>query len=215
MKKKIEKKNYIPDILFPDELLNLFDSSIEIWHTLKKIDLIKITTGNRVLRNLIVKLLYHNYTLWHLEDRARVKDCSPEIIAQVKHSIDKENQSRNDTIESIDIYISSILSRDKDISRRKKKTVTETLGSVIDRLSIISLKIYHTLEETNRKDATSAHKEKCLERFKRLTALRIFVSKAYSNVLTEIFAGKTEHFVFSQLKMYNDPSLNPELYRKK
>ncbi|HPP86374.1 MAG TPA: DUF4254 domain-containing protein [bacterium] len=196
-----------------EKLINLFDKLIKNWHSQNKIKLTNNTKNE--LENLVIKLLFHNYTLWHLEDEARAVDVSDEIIANVKRKIDKENQLRNDTIEIIDIYIFNELANKKIKPKKNSYSPTETLGAALDRLTIISLKIYHMALETLRKNAAADHKKKCSDKLKILKIQRVDLAQAINTTLEKILKGELIHKIYRQMKMYNDPTLNPILYKKK
>mgnify|MGYP003806713645 CR=1 FL=1 len=164
---------------------------------------------------MLIELLFYNYSLWHLEDKARLKTAGDTVIAKVKRAIDKENQLRNDTIENIDEYISGILFKKKIKPRKNAYRNTETVGAAIDRLCIISLKIYHMREETLRSDADASHILKCGERLKLLKLQRSDLGAALDLLAAKIYAGEIVQQIYRQMKMYNDPTLNPEVYKQK
>src|SRR6185503_15399300 len=101
--------------------------------------------------------LSYNYRLWHEEDKARSPTASDAEIAQVKRAIDKLNQQRNDWIEKLDDWITEELARLHVAAPATAPQNTETLGSTIDRLSILALRIYHLIEQRDRADATAEH----------------------------------------------------------
>lgn len=154
-----------------------------------------------------------NFNLWHQEDIARRMDVPAKIIVEVKRAVDKLNQLRNDLIEEIDILL---------IKEFEKKRVTfnslnvpqnsETIGSIIDRLSILSLKIYHMDEQSRRKDGGHDHQMKCLGKLKILNNQRDDLTLCLEQLIADCLTGKKKIKVYRQFKMYNDPSLNPELY---
>lgn len=156
-----------------------------------------------------------NYRLWHQEDIARAVDVSDTRIAEVKRAIDKLNQSRNDWIEKLDDWISQWLDGQNVEAAENAPLNTETPGSVIDRLSILALRMYHLDEQTQRDDATADHVESvqrklavCLVQFDDL-------SLSLQQLLEDIQAGRKRHRTYRQFKMYNDPALNPYLYQAK
>src|SRR3954466_15062602 len=103
--------------------------------------------------------LSYNYRLWHEEDKARSPTASDTEIAQVKRAIDKLNQQRNDWIEKLDDWITDDLSRGNITPPTSAPQNTETLGSTIDRLSILALRIYHLVEQRDRPETTVEHRE--------------------------------------------------------
>jgi hypothetical protein len=152
-----------------------------------------------------------NFRLWHVEDRARVKDVDGEIIAQCKREIDALNQQRNDLIERIDQEIITRVARflPPDGARRYN---TETLGSVLDRLSILSLKLYHMREQTRRTDVDEDHRFACRGKVATLEEQHRDLTTSALELVDEYARGVKRPKVYFQFKMYNDPTLNPALY---
>ncbi|MEW6618434.1 MAG: DUF4254 domain-containing protein [bacterium] len=156
---------------------------------------------------IIYNLHLTNYRLWHQEDIARRTDVADRVIADVKQKIDKLNQNRNDTIEKIDEYLCQIL-HPQNLSLPMN---SETPGSILDRMSILSLKIYHMTEETKRIDVDSEHIKTCQEKVHILKEQFDDLKNCLEVLLEEIFTGKKRLKVYRQFKMYNDPRLNPQL----
>jgi hypothetical protein len=156
-----------------------------------------------------------NFDLWHEEDKARAPDVSDAAIATVKRSIDKLNQRRNDTIEKLDEFILSQLQSWKVSADANAPWNSETPGSVIDRLSIMSLKVFHMHEQTQRLDATKEHIQKSRQRLEILTHQREDLTKALQILLDDLFAARKQMKIYRQYKMYNDPDANPAIYGAK
>jgi len=155
-----------------------------------------------------------NFQLWHEEDIARSRDVTDEKIAKVKRAIDGFNQNRNDWIENVDDFISGLVdSSDVEIEDGARLN-TETPGSVIDRLSILSLRIYHMEEQLERDDVDQAHVDSVNQKIAICRLQQDELSNSLQELLDDIFAGRKRHRTYRQLKMYNDPSLNPYLYKK-
>lgn len=156
-----------------------------------------------------------NYLLWHEEDIARSRDVTDAEIARVKRSIDRYNQQRNDWIEKIDDAISLML-KDQGIQADAQAPMnTETPGSTIDRLSILSLRIYHLKEQLERHDVDQKHRDSVQQKVAICLLQQHELSHALQQLLEAIFSGQKRHRVYHQLKMYNDATLNPYLYRSK
>lgn len=155
-----------------------------------------------------------NYQLWHEEDIARSPDVSDADIAKVKRAIDKFNQQRNDWIERVDDWITADLQRLSVKVSEGAKLNTETPGSAIDRLSIMSLRIYHLEEQLERTDIDQAHIDKVTHRLAVCRLQFADLSHALSELLSDIYSGTKRHRTYRQMKMYNDPSLNPYLYAR-
>ncbi len=153
-----------------------------------------------------------NFSLWHEEDIARIKDIDPMRIVQAKRNIDKFNQSRNNAMEKIDEWILSYLEA-KHV-KPGERIHSETPGMMIDRLSIMSLKTYHMLEETARTDASEEHRAACRNKVKVLEEQVSDLSRSLEQVFDDLLNSRLRFKVYRQFKMYNDPDLNPELYRR-
>lgn len=165
-----------------------------------------------------------NFLLWHEEDLARDPQASDSVIAAVKRRIDRLNQSRNDAIELIDDAIALVLKVSDASSPKDAPRNTETPGSAIDRLSILSLRIYHfaqRIADVSENANVSASEAVDIALAHRVAASHILclkqrneLSESLGHLLADLFAGRKRHELFRQLKMYNDPSLNPVLSRK-
>ena len=155
---------------------------------------------------------YWNYQLWHQEDIARRNDIEPAEMILYKRSIDRYNQQRNDAMEKIDEWIAYFLVPKSHSSVNKMHS--ETPGMMIDRLSIMSLKKYHMDEEAVRKNASPEHRQKCSEMVLLLNLQIQDLSRCLSDVLLQLERGELQFRVYRQLKMYNNPDLNPQLYQQ-
>lgn len=154
-----------------------------------------------------------NYLLWHEEDLARDPTASDAQIAAVKRNIDRFNQRRNDRIEQLDDALLQQLSLENAASAGSKlPSNSETPGSCIDRLSILALRIYHMEEQADRTDTDEAHRRAASQKLSVLYEQHRDLSKALRELLDDIFAGRKRLKVYRQFKMYNDPTLNPQIY---
>ena len=181
----------------------------QLWHG---------TDGERridALLSLVQDEHRRNFDLWHEEDKARAPDATEAQIAQVKRNIDKLNQQRNDLIEKLDEFLYGELQARSVKPAAGAQWNSETPGSVIDRLSILSLKVFHMLEQSERLDATPEHIQKSRERLKVLTRQHEDLTTALQNLLEELFAGRKQMKIYRQFKMYNDPDSNPAIYGAK
>ena len=165
------------------------------------------------LMEIVCKQHNFNFLLWHEEDIARSPDVGDARIAEVKRTIDGYNQNRNDWIEKIDDWITEHLQQNLIQAATSAPLNTETPGSVIDRLSILALRIYHLDEQAQRQNASPEH----IESVQRKTAVCLLqlddLSTSLEQLLSDIGAGRKRHLTYRQFKMYNDPSLNPYLYQ--
>lgn len=165
------------------------------------------------LLGLVCQQFSFNFLLWHEEDIARSRDVTAEKIAEVKRAIDGYNQKRNDYIERIDDWITEELCRRGITPQAEARQNTETAGSAIDRLSILTLRIYHLEEQRDRADATPEHRQNVTAKLAIALAQFDDLSRSAQELLDDLFAGRKRHKTYRQLKMYNDPTMNPYLYK--
>ena len=164
--------------------------------------------------NLVSMQHYVNFELWHQEDMARDPDAPDSKIAAVKRAIDVLNQRRNDMIEQMDQYLLDALQSKNIKYTADAEMNSETPGSIIDRLSINALKIYHMDEEIQRLDVTDEHRKKCSGKLSVLQDQRNDLKKSLETLLADLSSGQKRLKVYQQMKMYNDENLNPVLYQK-
>lgn len=165
------------------------------------------------VRGRICDLHRYNFLLWHEEDIARSPAVTDGRIAQVKRAIDRYNQLRNDCIEKVDDWLVADLAARGIAAAPTAAAATETPGAAIDRLSILELRRYHMREQIERRDATQEHREKAAARMVVLDEQRAHLVRATDRLLAEIYSGVRPLRVFRQMKMYNDPTMNPYLYK--
>jgi hypothetical protein len=194
---------------FVAQISSLHAESVARWH-----DAAPTSPDTRYVGLLGLACEQHrfNFLLWHEEDKARSPDAADHQIAAVKRNIDRFNQQRNDAIERIDQALISELAAAGLLPRTDARLNTETPGSAIDRLSIMSLRTYHLEEELARKDVDDLHRAKVRERLDRCRLQRSDLSQSLVELLSDIIAGRKLLKIYRQLKMYNDPTLNPYLY---
>jgi hypothetical protein len=148
-----------------------------------------------------------NYDLWHREDEARDPHASDHTIVQVKHDIDRLNQLRNDLAEQIDIALLHLAPENPTAPLN-----SESPGLIIDRLSILALKIFHTEEQLHR--STPEHQHRNQSRLLVLNEQRTDLAACLDALWSDVLAGRRRFKLYRQLKMYNDPTLNPVLYTR-
>ncbi len=166
------------------------------------------------IKSLVCQQHEFNFRLWHEEDKARSPSATDQEIATVKRAIDKLNQARNDMIEKVDDALTEVLC-EAGVPASVGPINTETTGSAIDRLSIMSLRLYHYREQAEREGVDATHREKVVERIKLCEQQHSDLSNSLQQLINDIFAGVKQHRTYRQMKMYNDPTLNPAIYAAK
>lgn len=193
---------------------SIFQQSINDYHVHDHVD---TPIKNRHPENSFEYLLYLKNWIdtvqWHLEDIIRLPDINPAEALQIKRRIDKSNQDRTDTVEKLDDYF---MEQFKDVVYKPTAKInSETPAWLLDRMSILMLKIYHMKEQTERTDASAEHIAKCEAKLNILLEQKIDMHMAFDQLMTDIRQGERKMKVYRQMKMYNDASLNPMLYQKK
>lgn len=188
-------------------ILNMQLNKVTEWHSQMQL------SEEEMPWKFIEENTYWNFMLWHEEDIARIKDIDPLRIVEAKRNIDKYNQSRNNSMEKIDEWVLNFVKNNNIPAGNKLHS--ETPGMMIDRLSIMTLKKYHMQEEVNRADASNEHRQSCAARVAVLGEQIADLSNALQAVLDGISKSELSFKVYRQFKMYNDPSLNPQLYSRK
>ncbi len=155
-----------------------------------------------------------NFDLWHIEDEARAPGVTDAEVAAVKHRIDQTNQLRNDLAEELDLALLAWL-EPQQLPYADAPLNSESPGQIIDRLSILALKIYHTCEEIERTDAPPGHADRNNGRLATLDIQRRDLAGCLDALWRETVAGTRRFKLYRQLKMYNDPTLNPAIYRSR
>jgi hypothetical protein len=154
-----------------------------------------------------------NFDLWHIEDEARTPGATDAELAGVKRRVDSTNQRRNDLAEELDRLLLAYL-EPQLLPAADAPLNSESPGLIIDRLSILALKIYHTREEAERLQAPQGHCERNRNRLAILEEQRADLAGCLGALWRETLAGTRRFKLYRQLKMYNDPTLNPAIYRK-
>lgn len=199
---------------FTDNANKIFDEVIAEYHLHDDVD---YKPENHFKEGSIEFLLFAKNWIdtvqWHLEDIIRDPAIDPAEALKIKRRIDASNQDRTDMVEYIDSYL---LDKYKDVEvAPDAKVNTETPAWAIDRLSILALKIYHMRQEATRPDASPDHKAACQGKLDVLLTQRVDLSQGIEELIADIEAGRKWMKVYKQMKMYNDPALNPVLYAAK
>jgi hypothetical protein len=208
-------------MLSADSIVELHDQCTRAWHQtagseapphVKAAPAAERDAGQRWLE-LVADQHRANFDLWHIEDEARAPDASDAQIADVKRRIDSTNQRRNDLAEQLDQMLLAWLAERKP-PNPSAALHSESPGLIIDRLSILGLKIYHTREEAERAGAPQGHADRNRERLSILEEQRTDLAACLKELWNETLAGTRRFKLYRQLKMYNDPTLNPAIYGK-
>ncbi len=162
-------------------------------------------------QDAVLQLHFANFELWHLEDKARDTTGGDAAVAATKRSIDRVNQRRNDLVETIDATLLEAL-RPRNLPASNASLHSETPGQMLDRLSILSLKLYHTALEAERNEASAQHRERNRLRLAALHEQQDDLACCLTVLWSAVLTGQRRFKHYRQMKMYNDPSLNPVLY---
>ena len=197
-----------------EQILNIFNQAIDDYHTFDDVD---HPVNNPYEEKSIERHLYDKEWIdtvqWHLEDLIRDPNIDPVKALALKRRIDKSNQDRTDLVEAIDEYFWMLF---HDVTPMATATLnTESPAWAIDRLSILQLKIYHMKAEVERTDVDETHKAKCEAKLNVLREQNTDLSTAIAQLMEAYKRGEKVMKVYKQMKMYNDPALNPVLYGQK
>ena len=190
----------------------IFERAIADYHVSDDVDTpIRNPYAERSIKYYLYLKCWIDTVQWHLEDIIRDPDIDPVAALAIKRRIDRSNQERTDLVEMIDSYFLDTYS---DVAPQADATInTESPAWAVDRLSILYLKIYHMRIEAGRADADEAHRAACQKKLDVLLVQRTDLASAIDQLLADIAAGRKYMKVYRQMKMYNDPSLNPVLYK--
>jgi hypothetical protein len=198
-------------MLSAEQIVNQQDREIRAWHQIPAAKREEKPDSRSEWLEAVSGQHRANFDLWHIEDEARAPGASDAELANVKRRVDPVNQRRNDLAEGLDRVLLAWLEA-KGLPNPAAALHSETPGLMIDRLSILALKIYHTREEAERSDAPTGHTQRNLERLAILEEQRRDLAGCLDELWREIVAGMRRFKLYRQLKMYNDPSLNPAIY---
>ena len=201
------------EIKISNKAIKIFEKSVNDYHVY---DDITRNPNNPFKNKSFEHLLYEKNWIdtvqWHYEDIIRDPEIDPSEGMKLKRLIDSSNQNRTEMVEYIDSYFLNLYS--SVTTRENAKVNTESPAWAIDRLSILILKIYHMEEESNRKDVSEDHRNNCQKKLNVLIEQREDLSESIDQLLIDLSTGIKKMRVYKQMKMYNDESLNPVLYKK-
>ena len=201
-------------MLKAEECYSVFQRSIDDYHIHDDVD---FPINNPFKEGSFEHILYSKNWIdtvqWHFEDIIRLPEINPTEAVQLKRRIDKSNQDRTDRVEKIDDVF---LDEFKHVTPKAGTRInSETPAWLLDRMSILLLKVFHMKEQTERKDADAEHKAKCQLKLNILLEQRVDMKTAFDELMEDIGSGNRRFKVYRQMKMYNDASLNPMLYGQK
>jgi hypothetical protein len=194
-------------LISQEHLCRLHDEALADWYRSKP----EAVEPGQDLDSLVLAQHFCNFSLWNHEDEARRRDVADSYIAETKRAIDKWNQRRNDLIERLDLHLLAQLG-EPDTTRARQNS--ETAGSMVDRCSILSLKIHHMAINAARKDDPALAAE-CGQKLAVLKVQRADLARCLAELLEDFRAGTRYFKLYRQYKAYNDPRLNPALYGRK
>ena len=199
---------------FSEYAWSIFNRSIEDYHITDDVDAVKPNhEENNSLEQILDDTNWIDTVQWQLEDIIRDENIDPVKALEIKRRIDASNQKRTDLVEFIDSWF---LNKYKNTTpNADAKINTETPAWAVDRLSILALKVYHMDLEANRASASDEHREKCQTKLNTLLEQKKDLSSAIDQLLNDIENGLVKIKTYKQMKMYNDETLNPILYKKK
>lgn len=198
---------------FSEQCNKIFQRAIDDYHVYDDIDTpINNPYDEGTIENRLYLKCWIDTVQWHFEDIIRDPNIDPIEALALKRRIDRSNQDRTDLVEQIDSYFRQKYSEVKVLPDARINT--ESPAWAIDRLSILALKIYHMREQVERQDASKEHKDTCTAKLNVLLEQQKDLGTAIDQLLEDIQEGRKYMKVYRQMKMYNDPSTNPVLYKK-
>lgn len=191
---------------------DIFRQSIQDYHLTDHVD---TSLRNPYSSDNIAFLLYQKNWIdtvqWHLEDIIRSPAIRPDELVAVKRRIDQSNQDRTDTVERIDSWFSDLFRAITPKSGARMNS--ETPAWLLDRMSILQLKLYHFREQVEREDVSEDHRQKARQKLDVLLEQERDLAQCFDELIEDIQNGNRYMKVYRQMKMYNDPTLNPVLYK--
>ena len=199
-------------MLKADEMMAVFNLSIEDYHLKDDVDTSEVNPfpiGS--MQELLYSKNWIDTVQWHLEDIIRDPSIEPVNALEIKRRIDASNQKRTDLVEQIDDAVLSLFKGVKLQSYARLNT--ESPAWAIDRFSILALKLYHMQVEASRENNSEALQAKNQMKLSVLQEQEQDLTTAVDHLIEDLAMGRRISKVYRQMKMYNDPELNPILYK--
>jgi hypothetical protein len=192
----------------------IFAQSITDYHTTDSVDApILVPYAAQSVEYLLYRKNWIDTVQWHLEDIIRSPTISPVELVAVKRRIDASNQDRTDMVEQLDDYFMAAFANiNPPLDARIN---SETPAWLLDRMSILLLKVYHMREQTERTDVAAVHRDVCAQKLAVLLEQKTDMAQCFDELMHDLRTGARRMKVYRQMKMYNDASLNPVLYQQK
>lgn len=187
----------------------VFERSVIDYHQIDDVDALMPSTCGSSFKRLLYEKNWIDTVQWHLEDKIRDPLIDPYLALQIKRRIDASNQARTDIVERIDDALVGALARFNALSTARLNS--ETPAWLLDRMSILMLKIYHMKEQMDGTDATPEHKLRCQQKYHVLEEQKQDMELAFDQLIEDVRNGIRRVKIYRQMKMYNDPTLNPIL----
>jgi Protein of unknown function (DUF4254) len=192
------------------EINTIFRTAIADYHVLDSVDTVFVP---KYTDNQFAALLYQKNWIdtvqWHFEDIIRNPTGEPAFLMTIKRRIDASNQHRTDVVEQLDEYIFETLRAVKVVERARLNS--ETPAWLLDKMSILQLKIYHFEAQSLQKDQSEDLKKSVLEKLHILQIQEQDLAQCYKELMEDLQNGVKYMRLYKQMKMYNDPNLNPIL----
>lgn len=195
--------------LFSQKAGRIFAEAVEVYNKIGGVDVICPNPyPARTIEHDLFRKNWIDHAQWGLEDIIRDPDIKPETALTIKRRIDKSNQERTDLVELIDSFF---LEMYQNVEVANNATInTESPAWAIDRLSILFLKINYMSKAVESANSDEL-RNKCSEKLLVLQTQLKDLSTAIDELLLDIAEGRKYMKVYKQMKMYNDPELNPML----
>jgi Protein of unknown function (DUF4254) len=195
------------------EINAIFKAAIEDYHVFDSVDTVFVP---KYTDNQFAALLYQKNWIdtvqWHFEDIIRNPAGEPAFLMTIKRRIDASNQHRTDVVEQLDEYIFDSLKNTKTVANARLNS--ETPAWLLDKMSILQLKIYHFEAQAQQKDQSEELKKSVLEKLHILQIQEQDLAQCYNELMDDLRTGLKYMRLYKQMKMYNDPNLNPILKGK-